>query len=241
MVAFTQYNIIFRHWCFLWLQSHPFSTVTASANLSPISNLELAFKAFIFQGQELNMARTPKGPSSGSCLRLLTIFNPHPWSSHPIDSYFQCPFILSPLLQPWIPCQTSLFCLIVSSQLEFLPHISPGFIPLSILHERDSNCTYLTPIYVVLLPLFIIAPHSPVSCTHFREHESVCWTLRRKYCFFNFLNFILSNNYFIYVWASLVAQLVKNPPAMRVDLVSIPGLGRSPGEGKGYPLKAYIL
>ena len=38
-----------------------------------------------------------------------------------------------------------------------------------------------------------------------------------------------------YSWASLVAQLVKNPPAMRVDLGSIPGLGRSPGEGKGYP------
>ena len=39
-----------------------------------------------------------------------------------------------------------------------------------------------------------------------------------------------------YSWASLVAQLVKNPPAM-IDLGSIPGLGRSPGEGKGYPLQ----
>ena len=38
-------------------------------------------------------------------------------------------------------------------------------------------------------------------------------------------------------WAPLVAQLVKNPPAMRVDLGSIPGLGRSPGEEKGYPLQ----
>ena len=36
----------------------------------------------------------------------------------------------------------------------------------------------------------------------------------------------------------LVAQLVKNPPAMRErDLGLIPGLGRSPGEGKGYPLQ----
>ena len=34
-----------------------------------------------------------------------------------------------------------------------------------------------------------------------------------------------------YSWASLVAQLVKNPPAMWVDLGQIPGLGRSPGEG----------
>jgi len=34
-----------------------------------------------------------------------------------------------------------------------------------------------------------------------------------------------------------VAQLVKSPPAMQEDLGSIPGLGRSPGEGKGYPFK----
>ena len=37
--------------------------------------------------------------------------------------------------------------------------------------------------------------------------------------------------------ASLVAQLVKSPPAMQENLGSIPGLGRSPGEGKGYPFK----
>ena len=37
-----------------------------------------------------------------------------------------------------------------------------------------------------------------------------------------------------YSWASLVAQLVKNPPA---TWDTIPGLGRSPGEGKGYPLQ----
>ena len=37
------------------------------------------------------------------------------------------------------------------------------------------------------------------------------------------------------VWASLVAQLVKNLPAMAGDLGLIPGWARSPGEGKGYP------
>ena len=36
--------------------------------------------------------------------------------------------------------------------------------------------------------------------------------------------------------ASLVAQMVKNPPANEGDPGSIPGLGRSPGEGNGYPL-----
>ena len=38
--------------------------------------------------------------------------------------------------------------------------------------------------------------------------------------------------------ASLIAQMIKNPPAMLETLPSsIPGLGRSPGEGIGYPLQ----
>ena len=39
------------------------------------------------------------------------------------------------------------------------------------------------------------------------------------------------------VYAFLVSQLVKNPPANAGDLGSIPGLGRSPGDEKGYPLQ----
>ena len=38
-------------------------------------------------------------------------------------------------------------------------------------------------------------------------------------------------------WASLIAQLVKESACNAGDLASIPGLGRSPGEGKGYPLQ----
>ena len=38
-----------------------------------------------------------------------------------------------------------------------------------------------------------------------------------------------------------MAQLVKNLPANGGDLGSIPGLGRSPGEGKGYPLHSLGL
>ena len=38
-----------------------------------------------------------------------------------------------------------------------------------------------------------------------------------------------------YSWATLVAQLVENLPAMWVDLGLIPGLGRSPGVD--YPLQ----
>ena len=37
--------------------------------------------------------------------------------------------------------------------------------------------------------------------------------------------------------ASLVAQLVKESACNAGDLGLIPGLGRSPGEGKGYPLQ----
>ena len=38
-------------------------------------------------------------------------------------------------------------------------------------------------------------------------------------------------------WASLIAQLVKNPPGTAGDPSSIPGSGRSAGEGIGYPLQ----
>ena len=41
--------------------------------------------------------------------------------------------------------------------------------------------------------------------------------------------------------ASLVAQMVKNPSANAGDLDSIPGSGRSPGEGNGYPLQYSCL
>ena len=39
-----------------------------------------------------------------------------------------------------------------------------------------------------------------------------------------------------HIWASLVAQLVKESAFNVGDLGSIPGLGRSSGEGKGYSL-----
>ena len=44
------------------------------------------------------------------------------------------------------------------------------------------------------------------------------------------------NNYFI-LRASLVAQTAKNLPADVKDPSSIPGLGRSPGEGNGKPIQ----
>ena len=40
-----------------------------------------------------------------------------------------------------------------------------------------------------------------------------------------------------YSWAFLVAQTVKKSACSVEDLGSIPGLGRSPGEGNSYPLQ----
>ena len=42
---------------------------------------------------------------------------------------------------------------------------------------------------------------------------------------------------YVYTRASLVAQTVKNLPAMWKTWVWNPGLGRYPGEGNGYPLQ----
>ena len=44
-----------------------------------------------------------------------------------------------------------------------------------------------------------------------------------------------------YSWASLVAQMVKNPPAMRETQIWSPGLGRSPGGGHGNPFQYSFL
>ena len=42
--------------------------------------------------------------------------------------------------------------------------------------------------------------------------------------------------YTVQEWASLMAQMVKNQPAMRKPRF-YPGSGRSPGEWNGYPLQ----
>ena len=57
-----------------------------------------------------------------------------------------------------------------------------------------------------------------------------------------YLNTHLESSYEIvippsYSVVSLIAQLVKNPPAMQETLVRFLGQGRSPGEGIGYPLQ----
>ena len=48
---------------------------------------------------------------------------------------------------------------------------------------------------------------------------------------------IIANVYIVLTGASLIAQLVKNLPAMQEIPVRIPGSGRSPGEQIDYPLQ----
>ena len=53
-----------------------------------------------------------------------------------------------------------------------------------------------------------------------------------------------SLSFYIPIWASQAALVVKNPPASAGDITdkgSIPGLGRSPGGGNGNPLQYSCL
>ena len=56
-----------------------------------------------------------------------------------------------------------------------------------------------------------------------------------------FIHSLLDGHWLASNWASLLAQMVKNPPAIRGDPGSIPGSGRSPGERNGYPLQYSCL
>ena len=57
--------------------------------------------------------------------------------------------------------------------------------------------------------------------------------------FHNKPKIIISRDYLH--WASRVAQLVKNLPVMQETRGSVPGSGRSPGEGHGNPLQYSFL
>ena len=46
---------------------------------------------------------------------------------------------------------------------------------------------------------------------------------------------------YIYIWASLVAQMIQNLPAVEETCVSIPRSGSSPGGGNGQPLQYSCL
>ena len=77
----------------------------------------------------------------------------------------------------------------------------------------------------------------------FPSNARIPWGLYKRNENFHLHKNIDLNIYvnFIHYWASLVTQLVKIPPVNAGDLDSIPDLGRSPGEGKGYPLQYFGL
>ena len=64
------------------------------------------------------------------------------------------------------------------------------------------------------------------------------WQLYKYiYIFYINININIYIYFLTYVWASLVTQPGKNLPTMQGDPSSIPGSGRSPGEGNGNPLQ----
>ena len=71
--------------------------------------------------------------------------------------------------------------------------------------------------------------------TYPRGHKSLLFPSQIKILrlqTYLYLQTLLLDLWLYHFWASLVAQLVKNPPAMRETWV-----GRSSGEGNGYPLQ----
>ena len=76
-------------------------------------------------------------------------------------------------------------------------------------------------------------------CVCMYAHTNTCtWYIFACTCMFTYTSITtLFSSYYAFVWASQVAQLVKNPPAVQETSSSIPGLGSSPEEGIGYPLQ----
>ena len=62
------------------------------------------------------------------------------------------------------------------------------------------------------------------------------WATEQQYIFMHTDIYTCMYSYYKH-WASLVSQLVKNPPAMQETHVRFPGSGRSPGKGIGYLLQ----
>ena len=94
------------------------------------------------------------------------------------------------------------------------------------------------PLLVLFFLKHFVSPRIPsrivVSNSHFLSELIICYTnspqLRLTHCGF----YLLTGPRLIHYWAYLVAQLVQNLPSKQETPGSIPGLGRSPGEGISY-------
>ena len=115
----------------------------------------------------------------------------------------------------------------------------------------SSNCTTVKQYLVSLCLHNINSSINPltdtfIQCIYWVNNGSLlCLTeshIYYKLLGYTFLNMWTMN--YIYPWASQVALVVKNPPANtedKRDASLIPGMGRSPGEGHGNPLRYSCL
>ena len=84
---------------------------------------------------------------------------------------------------------------------------------------------------------------APIQWTWVWVHSGICWWTGGPGMLQSMGSQRVGHNWVTKMnfWASVVAQWVKDLPAVREtwigDLGSIPGLGKSPGEGKGYPIQ----
>ena len=84
-----------------------------------------------------------------------------------------------------------------------------------------------------------MCPLIPADMYLFYSTQVHTHTCTNTHIYYDIPSFSLSfyGTVFHFNWASLEAQTVKNLPAHAEDPDSIPELGRSPGEGEGYPLQ----
>ena len=122
-------------------------------------------------------------------------------------------------------------CMEDSTMREYHWFISSAIMCSSINCNVTNNLMIYFGLFIPNLPWTIQFPYQPLQNPHIIEAFAKYQPLIIKLHVWSISTFIYQ------LTLKFVAQLVKNPPAMRGDLSSIPQLGRSPGEGKGYPLQ----
>ena len=133
--------------------------------------------------------------------------------------------------------------LLFLSPLLPLPSFSlPFFSPLSSLLPSHSTLHSSIHASWFLLPKYYTADVR-IKSKAFRIRMTYIWILALAF-HSNIVVFVITTAVIVVVifsivnnWVSLVAQLVKISACNMGDLGSIPGVGRSPEEGKGYPLQ----
>ena len=107
-----------------------------------------------------------------------------------------------------------------------------GYTGLISLSPRDSQESSPAPQFQSINSLVLILLYGPAltSLHDYQKNDS-----------FDYMDLIKKMMSLLFNMLSLVAQTLKNPPAMQETWVLIPGLGRSPGGGHGNPLQYSCL